>query len=240
MFKLNINEKSNIRDGFKNQTPARGRVIIKNAFTGEILAKRDNLIVNGGRNYIKSNIGHTESQGIVDIPDYRDFIAYFKIGVGDTKTMANTHPQHTDNDLENPIQIGQNVEFSDGDTIYYYSSKSSLTKRSYGSTNDFYILDESLEGSNKIIGKCPSDIKGMDDITESDFILFELALKAYDLNESVYINELGLFLLRARKDESNVYLEYPNNQETMFSRVTFDRILMDGLTDYVVEYYIYV
>jgi hypothetical protein len=249
MDKFRIEDSNNIT----NKKGIRGLIKVKNAKTGEYVAIRegryhdkDNLIVTTGKTHTRDLLS-TETIS-ADI----NFLGYFKVGEVNLASPGLEATTSDMDDLQNPIELGY-VYRNDTVTHTEFDVTLGTGELDYASpsgdySSESYLLDE----SDNVIGKKPDTI----DTSSDDAVMYKLVITPNDFNTSRKINELGLFILNRSlsdfsgitdlasfnnvvADETNLTYTYPSDTETMFSRVTFDAVPMDGSTEYIIEYYIY-
>ena len=228
---MKIQDNLQIQD---NYSGLRGKIYVKDAYTGEVLFTRDNLIVDTGKEFVKNKVSNEELSIAMDI------IGYFKVGSYDMGSEGLVATAAGDTDLVAEVSVGEGLPaFTYAGNInkmeYYNPATGSYTA-------DQYLVND----TNIVIGKKPLTV---DAASATDSVMYKLRITPDDFITSKKINELGLFIISKEfhgslgvdsiTDDTYLEYDYSGGLEVMFSRVTFEPVNMDGSTEYIIEYYIY-
>jgi len=206
-------EKNVILKDFVNVSDSKIRgIVVLEKEDGTVVFKKENMIVEGGRNYIKNIFftkisGGTESRKAYSLK-FGTSTVLTQVGDTDLKATVSAYTINTDSFQWKKIPLESQTGYSEGISFPEDPDEDDLFLNT--ETGNFYIYTNAM-----IVSQLDSPEIG---------IKVSAILRGTDAQQ-LSISELGLFL--------------NDNPATMFSRLVFDGFPLTNNSAYILSYYIY-
>lgn len=245
LMTLNINEGFTIKDAIKvandlEKPYLRGVVTFRDPITGDIIEKKENLILLRSRAYILELLfGLSASNETGYIKDKARTVCLFKIGQGGADLLSSPleaiAPKFNNTDLYSKVPFIIEDPNKSIDELKN-ANPSIFTKLTDEQKHVYYLPEEHPDGSTRYFGKIfEKDTQRLKINTSTNECYVHLTLRVSPTEARGFVcNELGLIL--ARYDEpTNTYL----NPE-LFSHITFSSYALTSLTrGMLIDYQVY-